>query len=240
MKANSQRPTLYFPFFGTDPRYLALLRKAWDSYHASGSAEHIPAVILIDERTPPPDFGTYAVANSSDYGDFIREDNQGRAFDRKAALIMAAIEKFNYPWPTLFADIDNEFRHNIAPHVEKIRAHQIMVLPPIPESPLIVHPRFGLPLPEMTSALIYFPAFPKEYGARYRFFFKTSSERDHVLLEQRTWSLVWHSQAQDPRYMPVAFPREMSWSRMWGEENEDVVVRHRHGQEKFENLRRVT
>jgi hypothetical protein len=232
------RPVLYFPFFGNDPRYLRLLRQAWDSYHDTGAHHEMPAVVLLDEYT---DWSEKAIhfqgrtirTEIEPYRGFIREGNDGSAFDHKAALIMSAFEKFNFPWVSVFCDIDNLYRKNIAPTINALPEDFKMALPPIPltYTTPIVHKRFPEGVEEMTSALMAFPPQAQEAGARYRYFFQTSTERDHKLLEQRTWSLVWHS------FTPkVNLGREMSWSRFWGEEPAEAMVRHMHGEEKFDSL----
>lgn len=228
-------PVLYFPFFGDNPRYLALLKNAWDSYHATGAHHRIPAVVLLDEFTDWPEKmvgfqGQVVRAAVEPYRQFIREGEPGSAFDHKAALIMAAVDKFNFPWPTLFADIDNAFRRDISGVILEQAKTASIAVPPIPltYTTPIVHKQFPEGVEEMTSALMYFQPHATEAMARYRYFFQTSSERDHKLLEQRTWSLVWHSFPDR-----VNLGREMSWSRFWGEEPDDTYVRHFHGEEKF-------
>lgn len=235
-----QQPVIYFPFFGTEARYFRLLRQAWDSYHDTGAHHKMPAVVLLDEYT---DLGEKAIgfqgrtikAEIEPYRAFIREGYDGSAFDHKAALIMSAFEKFNFPWVSVFADIDNVFRKDISPTIEALPTGFQMALPPIPltYTTPIVHPKFPQGVEEMTSALMAYGPHPQEQGARYRYFFQTSQERDHKLLEQRTFSLVWHSYAgpQAPR-----MEREMSWSRFWGDEPPDTFVRHMHGEEKWHSL----
>lgn len=233
MKKHS--PVIYFPFFGEDKRYRRLLKQAWDTYHATGAHHKMPAVVLLDEYTTWEEKaigfqGRTIRAEIEPYRAFIREEQPGSQFDHKAALIMSAIEKFNFPWVSVFADIDNLFRKDISSVVDDIDPLEF-AMPPCPqyEGTIIHHPRFEKPVEEMTSALMVFPPHPQEHAARYRYFFQTSTERDHKLLEERTWSLVWHS-------FPgrTLMTREMSWSRFWGAEPTDSMVRHLHGEEKFE------
>jgi hypothetical protein len=89
--------------------------------------------------------------------------------------------------------------------------------------------KIGNTILEMTSSLMLFPADSRHIGDLYVECVKNTVEPVHFLLEQRTWSVVWACLGAKGYMLPIT----MNWSRLYGEENADVYVRHYHGNEKW-------
>lgn len=225
------RPHIYFLFFGS-ARYLRLLNRCVGSFLNTGTS--LAWSVLTDERSAallPANYPTRIVTPDADPR-LIRIGNQGEAFDRKSTYLLALMQE-RQETPFVVLDCDNVFHSDPAPCFDGLLPLRMAMAecpfdPPI-RAPFIIE----RPLPERTSALMYFPADARYWADLYREAWHKSVEPEHYLLEQRTWSLAWHWSNGQP------LPRTMSWSRFWGDAPADVIVRHLHGEQKWEELPRA-
>jgi hypothetical protein len=220
---------VYFIYFDLDGsgRFLPLLKRAWDSYKAS-RCQFMPWV-LTDETTRG--LVGYPVRRVSVQGflDLVRPvGTPGRAFDYKSTLILQMLSR-NRDFRMVFLDCDNIIRKDMTPEIEQVPPDS-MAMAECPNNPIIVHPSFPKLVWEKTSACLVFPGASFQHAQNYVRLWQTSKEPDHPLLEQRTWSLVWHRQ---PTVHQYTLPRTMSWSRFWGPCPDDVIIHHPHGEEKW-------
>ena len=229
--------TPYFIYFG-DGKFLPLLKEAMASHNSVNTQ---PARVLTDltSKIPPELDDLTTRVDTKNFMWFVREGNRGRNFDYKSAIILGFLR---IPQENRFylMDCDQLFRRNMDVELDKIPADLIgMTIDggrrDIPISQVISRKyKIGDFIPEMTSSFMLFPADSRHIGDLYIECVKNTVEPDHFLLEQRTWSVVWRclGGSETQGFMP----RTMNWSRLFGEEGEDVYVRHYHGNEKWTTI----
>lgn len=221
---------LYFLFFG-DARYLPLLHRAVATLRATGCV--LPWAVLTDEASAgalPADYPA-RIVHPHPWQRLIRRGNPGEAFDRKSTYLLALMQEA-HPGPFAVLDCDNIITADPTAALLAAGATGRMAMAECPHDPPIPVPR-GWPgesptLPERTSALLVFPAEARPHAGLYAQWFARSVEPAHYLLEQRTWSLVWHDTGGHP------LPRALSWSRFWGAPPAGTMIRHLHGGEKWD------
>ena len=219
---------VYFIYFDLDGsrRFLPLLKRAIESFKATG-CKYEPW-ILSDETSFVSKSLPVRTVSPRYYADVVRpEGTPGRTFDYKSSLILPMLSR-ERDFRMVFVDCDNLFLKDPTEEIERV-PEQSMAMAECPNNPLILHPSFVKLVWEMTSACMVFPKNSVQHAANYLRLFQTSKEPDHKLLEQRTWSLVWHRQ---PSAVQYTLPRTMSWSRFWGT-NPDTIIHHPHGEEKW-------
>jgi len=221
--------TPYFVYFG-DGKFLPLLNDAIRSH----DTHNAPARILTDLTSPIPSelqSRTTRVDNS-DFLWFVRKGNRGESFDYKSTIILAFLREVQ-PNGFYIMDCDQAFRRSMQPELDKI-PEQLMALCPdaayrlIPISRL-VSSKYSIAseVQEMIASLIVFPADARHLGELYIECLKNTTEQKHLLLEQRNWSVVWHCSKGHE------MPKIMNWSRFFGLEPDNSIVRHYHGEEKW-------
>ena len=225
--------TPYFVYFG-DGKFLPLLNGAMCSH----DAHNAPARILTDLTSPiPPELESRTTrVDNSDFLWFVRKGNRGQSFDYKSTIILAFLQEAQ-PNQFCIMDCDQAFRRSMQPELDKI-PEQLMALCPdaayrlIPISRLISNKySIASEVQEMTSSLIVFPADARHLGKLYIECLRNTMEPDHFLLEQRTWSVVWYCS------LGHQMPKIMNWSRFFGPEPDNSVVRHYHGEEKWKVIK---
>jgi hypothetical protein len=219
----------YYVFhFGTDPRYLALLRRFVKQWRAVTDK---PLTVFTDMEptTWPRELDSLPVEawNPSEWLErYHRVNHPGSAFDYKACLLMAKFATVQ-PEPCAFFDSDNLILRDPTAALESFSSH--FALPDDGGMRQIEHPAFIRPQLELSTSLMVMPADSRELCALYRTLWNTSGEPDQTLLEQRTWSLVCHT-------LGTRLGRSFAWSRFWGPTPPDTYVKHPHGPEKWEGL----
>lgn len=218
----------YFIYFG-DGKFLPLLEGAMESHDAHNQ----PAKILTDLTTPIPEglaSRTVRVDNQ-DFLWFVREGNRGRSFDYKSTIILAFLREAQAERFCMM-DCDQGFRRSMDAEIMKVPPEKMGMCET--EGRRInlsrkISGKYGIAddVIEMTSSLMIFPADSRNLGEMYVECLKNTIEPDHFLLEQRTWSVVWH--ASKGQLMPAI----MNWSRFFGPEPKNSIVRHYHGDEKW-------
>lgn len=220
-------PVVYFTYFG-DGRFQPLLEQCIREYKAAGCI--MQAKILTDTITPVP-AGLLPVVrvNAVSYADtYMRKGADGWQFDYKSCLIMGLMAHLRgYNITAVVMDCDNRIRRDFGPVVSGTGGKDFWIVPD-PGQRLIVHPDFDRAVVEQSSSFMIFPPNPGVEIDLYQQLFIRSAERDHPLLEQRTWTLV--NELVGPRVLH----KTMSWSRVWGDEPPDTYLRHCHGAEKWE------
>lgn len=225
---------IYLPYFGNG-RFAPLLSRVVDQLQ--GVKTRFPVRVLTDPHTEVSAFPAQRVGVGHQLGRYVRRGHAGEGFDYKAALVMGLLQ-LRPAHRCIVMDLDNAVRHNFDHVVDAVDAGHI-AMPPAPGEPYalpIKHPNWDNPLVEHTSAFMLFPA--ATMGAdmaelfRYYWLRHTPEEHNHVLKEERTWSLVWHFFQSHNR--ATLLGPEMSWSRFWGDEPRGTLIRHMHGQEKWE------
>jgi hypothetical protein len=246
-------------FAGKDPRFRPLLRLWLEYFQRSGC--RLPLRILTDVATVRDhSAGPWVVADKLhdetrllglpctvvdpfEFTDLMRE---GNAFDRKSAIICAALP---FLPSCVIVDTDSFFVRDPTAALLANAVHEFAMAPDAGRRmiPLIgdmeqsssvmvfgkavdyVAPR-GLPSLGMTKARRF-------YGAAYRRAWHALADHpdeQHGLLsdirEQRAWSVV--------RFNDEAplLPDTLNWSRFWGDDHGRALIHHAHGREKWEWL----
>jgi hypothetical protein len=218
----------YYVFhFGTNPRYLALLHRFVKQWRAVTDK---PLTVLTDFSA---DVSLVDVCSDVEMVDpsewtprYHRAGHPGANFDYKACLLMAKFATVQ-PDDCAFFDSDNLILRDPTAPLESFLAR--LALPDDGGGRVIVHPSFTGPQTELSTSLMVMRADSRIPCALYRQLWDKSTEPNHPLLEQRTWSLVCH-------VMGHRLGRAFAWSRFWGATPADAYVKHPHGPEKWEGL----
>lgn len=229
---------IYLPYFGNGT-FLPHLKRLYHELVHEVKTRH-PVVVLTDNATLVPTQFNCLRVDTSTLLSYVRQPHQspGWVFDYKAALVLAALG-YRMPWRCVVMDVDNFVRGNFDDVVGAVPEDN-MAMPPSPGEPYstaLDHPDFAAKdLPEHTSSFMVFGAgdYALLQALRYKDIIHehNSMERDHVLREQRTWSLVWHH--MNAMGKATLLDRRMGWSRFWSPmEPSDTLIRHKHGKEKW-------
>jgi hypothetical protein len=232
--------TAYLPFFGDTEKFYPHLQRVMKELqtHCVG----LPIQILSDTKTELP--RSPQVRFEPDEKLIRREHVTGRAFDLKAALVVALLESRPEHSPIVL-DIDNFIRRDFSDVLDTIPHSASIAMPPSPQEPYskpIVVPSLrwdGVngPVPEHTSSFMVFKGgrIGDVTAALFRAVIAEASddEYNHYLREQRSWSVSWaHLNHVGLAHL---LPRTMGWSRFWNpKEPADTYVRHKHGKEKWD------
>jgi hypothetical protein len=196
------------------------------------SVSEVPLHLLTDTITQIPPCGGVRVERHDPaifLKDYHRPGHAGAGFDYKACLILAKCAADGLPAGCLFMDCDNLLYQCPITSLATAIDPERMAIGTDPGLRAITHPAFALPQVEESSSILYLPKETAPDLCRdYRALWRTSPEPGHELLEQRTWTLVAknnHGQI---------LPRQFSWSRIWGAPPADCVLKHCHGDEKWQ------
>ena len=222
----------YFIYFG-DGKFLPLLEEAMAS-HDSVNTQRARVLTDLTSKIPPELEACTTRVDTRDFIWFVREGNKGRNFDYKSAIVLAFLR---IPQGNQFylMDCDQGFRKNMDVELDKIPDNLMGMTVDGGRRDISISPvinkkyKIGNTILEMTSSLMLFPADSRHIGDLYVECVKNTVEPVHFLLEQRTWSVVWACLGAKGYMLPIT----MNWSRLYGEENMDVYVRHYHGNEKW-------
>lgn len=234
--------TIFYIFYFdslNQKRYLPFLDRLWD-----GLLTHCPHIptdhvkVLTNQETVLDEDNFNVVRTNPDpyLSRYARPNNQGFNFDYKACMLMDLFDnhKFIPGTRTLVMDADNIVLRDFTQQLDDVQDTAFAIAPDGGER-TIRHPAFTGEKEECSSNLMLFPADPIYFINRYRELWDSQvgqEENEHLLKEQRTWSLVYH--ADEARNH--LFPRTMSWSRFWGAPPASTYITHPHGQEKWDTL----
>lgn len=222
---------IYTYFYG-DAKFLTLVKRLSDQLQAVAGVRPIVLVPEQDVETyvtqmPGNVLNPFISIPLGPASEFIVRP-QAAQFDTKARLLMEFMTHGRRDVPSLMLDADNLIRRNPLAEPEMMQlGNQTFAMPE--DGGMrnnINHPLFEGPQLELTSSCLHLPANCGEIAFEFQTCWQMSTEKHHVLLEQRTWSLVYH-------FMGVKLSRRWAWSRFWGEEPADTIIRHPHGAEKW-------
>jgi hypothetical protein len=109
--------TIAVPFFGQDPRWLALLGKWWACYEATQAAKHGVHAVIITDEAGPAGYPVVRVTPEA-IGDL------SHPWDRKGAVIVAALPHLG---PVLVCDVDAFLQRNPVRYLEDLAQRDILM-----------------------------------------------------------------------------------------------------------------
>ena len=221
----------YVLHFAGDPRYNQLLARIGRMWRKAVGKTR-PLRVLTTPATPSWDGWDCTLADPRPYlARYYRPGHPGAAFDYKMCVIMALFDRVQGA-PCCILDSDNLIYRDPTPLLDTLDP-ACLHLGLDGGMRSITHPAFAVPMLELTTSIAIWPADSRALTAKYRHLWATSTEPGHELLEQRTTSLVFHTQ-QTPAAQQL--PRTYAWSRFWGPTPPDCIIKHPHGAEKWQGL----
>jgi len=211
------------PYFeGKDPRYAKLLEHWFECHAASGTK--VPAIVITDDNDLPG----FPVLRVDTWP--LREVMRGHPFDRKGAIIVAALPILG---PFMACDMDA--------FVEKDPERLMLRLPPVPIAtlgddwtrPITMHWDQHAKTVQQNAGVMWFGDVTARAEVREHYlreFYRMGSDfAEDDWREQLAWSAVaWQMGRHqiDPR---------LNWSRI-RPDNPDACILHIHGPDKWKRI----
>lgn len=210
------------PFFGTDPRYLALLEHWFDCHALSGTK--VQAIVITDDNALPG-FSALRVDTFPQ-----RKAMRGHPFDRKGAIIAAALPILG---PFLACDLDAFIERDPEPLMLRLPEVAIATVPDDWVRPITMHWDEGVKTVQQNAGVMWFGdvkqrvAVVASYMEQFRKMGCDFAEDDWR--EQLAWSAVaW-------KFGGHQMDLRLNWSRL-RPANPDACILHIHGPDKWKRL----
>ena len=214
------------PFWGTDPRYIKLLREWYEAYTKSGC--HAPVSIISDQHTP-------AIPGEWTWQSFtVPEQNKTYQFDHKGNIVCAAVQSTVNP--VLIVDSDAVFQGNPATMLESF-AYVPFAMPEDEGARgrklRNRHAQEGQVAKRCAGVLWFGGGKRVELVHDYRQAFADLETgryyEERRLFEQHAWSMVAH------KHKAPMLPRVLNWPDHITSvgPNPEALINHRIGQRKF-------